>query len=667
MKRLAFICCGLILTSCLVMKDEDPPPPEPTVTLELSSESIRLGESVSIQWTTHHVDYCSLTANSEAAQVELNLTGTPTHSPEETTTYRLQCQDTHANAVASEATVTVLQPGEVLVTLESLGVISKAFPLDELKEISCAEIENCKLEDFKTEREFDLVLPDNKVLYVSASDVALSIDKSVLYGLESRHDFAEYAEQCATAFSLNEGDNLFPDQVLSKIFESGEEQIKKSREHSLVHLKNFKAVTKSFDDEIPAGTGFDVSFELATTEVSYASQFEDYGELSGAYTIDMEFSIRSDRRQPPNTVIVGSYQLPINTIKKIPGTNHFDPNDALCNYRGVYQSCEPGSDGRPDCFWFEAQRLENVVPTKSSLRVVSGPGEIQCNTVFSALATEYNLGATWKTRYDHVQWFVTDNRWPSCGGYNCTNKVQRAGAADDRFQNIEPYQNFCVDRWKDTNWTTYQNSLQAACMDTEVFKVAKAAKEEADAITKFVQACLPGTECYAALIAMKELNNGFELGSLEKVISDIEKAYDKAFQNGDGYLISNDDPVFSKFSEVNALVNTVIKGSARIDQILSSTKADWNASQEKITRITVMTGFESSAARNESVKNYQSLLERAESLSEPYATKIGCDYKAMGRFRKYLKNDIKKVDQVVLEESHKYLFLRSLSSLKADR
>ncbi|MFW7382413.1 MAG: hypothetical protein ACOH5I_26685 [Oligoflexus sp.] len=667
MKRLAFICCGLILTSCLVMKDEDPPPLEPTVTLELSSESIRLGESVSIEWTTHHVDYCSLTANSEAAQIELNLTGSPTHSPEETTTYRLQCQDAHANVVASEATVTVLQPGEVLVTLESLGVISKAFPLDELKEIACAGIENCQLEDFKTEREFDLVLPDSKVLYVSASDVALSIDKSVLYGLENRHDFDSYREQCELAFSLNEGDNPFPDQVLSQLFEAGEEQVKKSRDHSLVHLQNFRAVTKSFEDELPAGTGFDVSFELSTSEVSFASQYEDFGELSGNYTMDMDVTLRNDRRQPPNTVIVDSYQLPLNSIKKIPGTDHFDPNDALCNYRGVYQSCEPGSDGRPNCFWIEAQRLENVVPTKSSLRVVSGPGEVQCNSLFPALAREYNLGSAWKTRYDHVQWFVTDNRWPSCGGYNCTNKVQRAGAADDRFQNIEPYQNFCVDRWKDTNWTTYQNSLQAACMDTEVFKIAKAAKEERNAIAQFVQACSPGTECYAALIAMKELNKGFELGSLEKVISDTEKSYDKAFQNGEGYLISNDDLIFSKIIEISSLVNTVIQGSAKIDQLLRSTKADWNRAQFEITGIDVMLRFESAAARNETIKNYQSLLERAETLSEPYATKIACDYKATGRFRKYLKNDIKDVRQVGLDNGFKSLFLRSLSDLKADR
>ena len=84
-------------------------------------------------------------------------------------------------------------------------------------------------------------------------------------------------------------------------------------------------------------------------------------------------------------------------------------------------------------------------------------------------------------------------------------------------------------------------------------------------------------------------------------------------------------------------------------------------------RMTVMVGFESTAARNETIKNYQALLERAERLSEPYITKIACDYSAKGRFRKYLENDIKEVRQVGLDNGPKSLFLRSLSDLKADK
>lgn len=712
------------LASCYGKMNKKPESPEPFVKLELSSESIKLGESVSILWTTENAEYCSLTANNETAELELNLTSGQTHSPEDTTTYRLECQGPDGRVVASEANVTVLKPGEVVVTLDSLEKVGKAFPLDEITELVCEVIEDCQLEDFSYERKIDLDLPQNKVVYVGMSESLFSLEGSVLYGLESNHDFDSYQQMCEETFGITEGDEIFSSQILSKSFEAGEEAIKTFRDESLVHLSNFKAVTKSFGDELPSGTGFDVSFQLATTEVSYTPQYEDFGEMTGSFAALDNTTIREASAKkilgPLQEIsflgrLSSMFASFVNEIKSIgvaiaatfpngypvpPSKNgyKYDPQHDTCNnprpkvsyfvdYNSRIAFCSGESVACPDEYIYGGQSFPGLpshfphrvykertgqpfskyVKPEPSLRVISAPGDIQCNTMFPALAQEYNLGSNWRVlNYGQVHYFVTDSRWPGCGS-NCVNKVARSGASDNRHQNVEPYQNFCVDRWKGSDWNTYQVSLQAACRESQLFQAAQEEKNRASAIEEFIKACNGDRLCKDSLEAMRQLTLRFEAETLEKEISDTEKSYDKAFEAGKSFLLASDDPVFSRLSEVYALASAVASGSSKIDLLLRSTKADWNLAQVKITNIKVMIGFESSEARDQTIRKYQSLLERAEGLVTPVATKVSCDYKTTGRFRKYLKNDIKKIEQAEIDDALKSMFLRSISDLKADK
>jgi hypothetical protein len=202
----------LVLASCIIPKkgQDIPQSPEPLVKLSLSSDSMTLGDSVALSWTTENVENCRLMANNDTVSVELNLVSGQVHSPEDTTTYRLECQGPDAAVVASEAMVTVLKPGEVLVSLDSLEKIRKAFPMGEITELACEGLAVCQLEDFDERRDFQLELPESMVVYVSEAASTFSLEKIVVVFYELRF----FLKNLSCVSNRGPGSPRFPPKVL---------------------------------------------------------------------------------------------------------------------------------------------------------------------------------------------------------------------------------------------------------------------------------------------------------------------------------------------------------------------------------------------------------------------------------------------------------------------
>ena len=287
-----------------------------------------------------------------------------------------------------------------------------------------------------------------------------------------------------------------------------------------------------------------------------------------------------------------------------------------------------------------------------SRRVVTGAGNIQCNTRYGALARSYGLTSTWAITYPNAQWFVYDANWPGCGGYRCPGKGMRNGPADNRWSNIEPYTNNYISRWMNLDYNQYDAGIIAACKASPVFVQAVDDANERNKSEKMANQCNQDNSCQKLGEAIVEvLSQNVLTSSLKAHVDEVSSKLRDARSANISYVIPNDDPFFSKISSIESAYIRLNAGYNNLVAQHNATGANWNQGMKILTGKDMPRGFQSAGELRSTIDEYKTQIQRMKDLSTNEIRKMTCSFSARGRFRKYSDINTLKVSNVVIDGS----------------
>jgi hypothetical protein len=347
----------------------------------------------------------------------------------------------------------------------------------------------------------------------------------------------------------------------------------------------------------------------------------------------------------------------------------------FCTSPFANQGCEdPGKRNLLPQKWpytrlveLKGKPFDQYVEKFASRRVVSGPGTISCFEMFRSIANNFALGSDWTISYPNVQWFVYDDRWPSCGGYNCTGKIMRKSADDSFYSEVEPVKNYCIDRWKNDPWSSYESELLNACKNTETYKKAVSEAALNGAAEDMANACLKKEECKYLSNSISDLIN--EKLLISKLHSHVEAIKDKdqvAKNDRISYLIPSFDPYFSILNEIDRYISHLDSGYESLISIHMSTGAKWNLGMEKITGKSMPIGFQSPDELKETIEGYKRLILEMKNLSKNQIVTQTCSWSAVGGFRKFDGFRVNEIRRSNVEGSNKIEKFISIAPVEID-
>ena len=94
----------------------------PTVSCWADDEEIALGESTTIRWSSSNATSCLFRRVGNPLGTFVDLSGSQSVTPSQTTTYRVSCSN-DAGSAADEVTITVPEPARALLGLTALATL----------------------------------------------------------------------------------------------------------------------------------------------------------------------------------------------------------------------------------------------------------------------------------------------------------------------------------------------------------------------------------------------------------------------------------------------------------------------------------------------------------------------------------------------------------------
>ncbi|MFW7382316.1 MAG: hypothetical protein ACOH5I_26200 [Oligoflexus sp.] len=724
MKSVTTVLCALTLFACDA-KDlavngynpgEDTPPP---VIEQFSAEpqSVNEGEPVALSIKGSGIDSCTVMANGEKLELSLSLTQNPSHIPSSDTEYEASCNGP-GGEIKAKTSINIIISDDI-VKADSLLDIGKNFDINTVKALALEGLEG-ELSDFDPEyKEGTVSLSQNYPESISQFKTTISREHSLLYGYEGYHDFSSYTDQCEAIFDEN-------NKALYQFSEMNMEILAATtiqKEYvipGIYHIKDFTAVTKSLESPIPQGTAWDVSFDLAQTKISYSENMTDYGEASGFY------NVKDGKMEPfyqpflPRRLSFRSAAFPEGypVPPKANGYDH-DPNHETCNtakpqvrqervYQTAREYCSPGSqfygslrcetgEGMPTRWphthvWYASGlSMDNYVSKVGSNRIYTGNQLLKCSTLFPTLADQYGLGANWtyQTENNEVLFFSNSK---ACAGFNCPDVEPRLTQNDPPNWNVEPENNYCIDRWKDHPWDSYISSIQALCQSSPVYTAAVDAANQQGANENMIAQCKGNDPCKNLVDSIKAvLANSYFLSSLEAKLAEYETAINEAKKVGASYLIPYEDPnsvtassenyLVSRLKDfdsdigINSHIEAIRAGYSSLVAIHSNTGGDWNnvLKNNTMTGISMPQGFQSPEELLSTIESYEKVLglgsyegEGLNAIISPQMTKLSCGYEVIGRIRSFSDLKINSLSKETIPESSVSVEFQSIAPITTE-
>ena len=704
MRSMSIFLTSFLFVSCIVGEPDDNEVQAPIINeFTVSPLFVNEGEPVSLSVSGAGIIDCKVRANGNELEGALALTETKTHIPTALNTeYKAVCSGPGGSVEAASEVISLVLANDIFMA-DSLSEIGSKFSLDEIKKLALTKVSG-EISDFDPEvKPGSIEKSKNFAKSVSKSTTSFSREHSLWYGYEGYHDLEAYSKQCEQDFDEYHADlyayaQYSDDDIILEPSTVSQEIVLPNK----YHIADFKAVTQSLENPIPQGTEWDVSFGLSQTKISYLEKFTDYGGARGVFTtkddgeivpvkLDKDFNLESVPFSSETLsvgIIPDGYPLP----PKKDGYPR-DPNHPTCNtdqpkitIETIYNSprdfcertghigCEPGYEnklpnswphrvftteiGKPITDYFGKFRSSRIGWTNSLL---------QCNELFPKIAEKYGLDSDWvfQTKNNDVLFF---NNTPNCDGVNCVDVHLRLSENDPETWDIEPANNYCIDRWKGLPWEDYIGSLQDLCEGTDVFIAAVTKSNQQGANGTMIKQCKNNSLCRGLVEAIRSvLNNSYTLNNLEKAANSYQGLINKAKENGTSFVIPFSDPVTTSLTDesylvsrlkdykanssinpgINSLIRVISDGYQSIEDIHKITGGDWNAvlMDEEMTGMLMPEGFRSPEELASTIKKYKAILDGTEdnnginAIVAPEITRISCDYEVTGRIRYFSRID----------------------------
>ncbi len=648
--------------------------PMASASLVASSAQIYLGDKTELTWACENSEKADLLLNGKSSGA-MALKGDGAYSPDADTEYNLVCENPIGQRAEAKTKVIVIPELAVKPSFESLAGLESVIDVSPMKK-ECGPL--CIYQQFDGERfvktgpgTFEmsegfraevaaLVKPDaDRVQLLSTKAASVNVGKSLAYGHRKSIQEAGLSKTCEESFPYRAGASFISAPEFSDKIESGEASM------SPVTLP----MTVAYDIEVSAtatrgvikrGSNAAVSYKLASVSATREADFTDYDRASGSYRLKPDGSLvraasvdneefellRSFPAGYPVPPAANGYTYDPNhgtcktSVPQIENKRVFNTNAEYCGPGSPFRwelECEPGSGKRPPAmpytyvYYTPGQPFSAYAQPVGSLRVVQDDGQVQCDQLFPGLAATFGLGSGWIANAK-LQYFVTDSRWPACGG-SCAAKEERTSENDWRFGEIEPGKNFCVDRWAGLDWNQYRSRIETACTSTPAFIAAKAKYEQGNKDTDFANACVG--LCKAALEGMRDLASAFSVQALTNLVEREKASMESAKASGVAYLITEEKLSPVALEAARKHIAAIKSGIDAVQNLHSSKGSDWAAGNQKVHFKPSIQGFDSYTDAKATVEAYDVILQKAEKLILPDVKEIACSYEMRGRFRKF--------------------------------
>lgn len=554
------------------------------------------------------------------------------------------------------------QPTEKVIKLNTVEEISKYFDIEEIKGL-IDNYEGFGLVDASSEIDLSQIpKSENFPVNVGTSKAQFNLENSIVYGYEGYLDVDGYTEQCNAALDA-ENKVLYKEAQFSLELDEGIN----SRTFILpntISIVDFTASITTDFNPIPEGYTWNVSFSVAKPLAEIEEAYIDYGNVKGIFSIqDGELST-----SPYYSLVEGELEMvgaftprfpPRYPVPPKTEEYRFDPNHDSCSnpnpsttYTSMSAACSAlGNKAKTECKCIEIlnhpewpnrqevescaklrnnynriERFKNMghyVEPQGSSRITTQPAAIDCKAMFRSLAGSYGI----------EDWIIS---FPSALAWNGNI---RSGANDCRNEDIEPCNNYCVDRWKEYPWSNYEDAILVACKDAPIFRSVEAAQQRNTAAEKMANQCRTGSEmCKNLGRAIEDLiDKDLTLKELQGHIESKRAAVDKSREASLSYLIPFDDKYFSILETIERYVNDVENGFDSLKKAQKDHTADWNLGMEKLTGKVMPSGFQSLEELKATMGDYKALLIEMNELARPELSKLSCTWDGKGRFRKILE------------------------------
>ena len=628
--------------------------------LSVSSAQIYLGQTTDLAWSCAGAEGAEFLVDGEAVSEDgLELTGATTYAPEADVTYSLRCLNKLGKASSAEVKVTVIPELDVKLSFTSLEELQASVDITKLLE-DCGPacvfkpFDEARFSEGEPTKEFidevtSLASPLRpRSMLVKGKSLAFDLSRSFGYGHRQGIDEKAMKSRCESSWPLDEKGTIFPSQPdLTGSFEQGtEEQPKEALGYPLA--SELEISTRAIRGVALADTPATLSYRISDVEISRTAAYTDYDHATGGYKllptgelIEERSHVRANVPLPANGYSLGKVERPseIDNIISEPSYGYLgistmpNPSQEACSNKVPYvQYCEQNF-----CTWHKVKTVDqkNGWQKFSSPRVVSGSGTIQCSQFFKAEAAALSLGANWVAQGD-LQYFVTDPRFKAgCSGADCASKEPRTSETDWRFEEVEPAQNRCIDRWKGLSWSGYLQSLQTSCQSTPLYAEAKAKYVQGQADEAFASACKDNSVCEKAVKAMKDVSQAFSVKALSDLLELYEGEMKAAKSAGLSYFIGEAKLSPESIAKAKENLSAIKAGLDSVQALHTAKKSNWMTANRIIHGQGNVQGYDSFAESKETNDSYQKLIARAEALTALDLQKIGCSYEAEGRFRGY--------------------------------
>jgi hypothetical protein len=670
--------------------------PKPTASISLDNAQVYGSEPVKLSWASENSESCTLKANGSEIVRAGPVGGADTFYPTANTDYEITCQASTGETVSALASVIVLGDDDVFLNLTDSINAAQYIDMKALGEGNCTEAECifADLEPFlflkpdagsgmsatdeflqKSSQEV-MLLPGNQAINVKSLTSAFDLATSTVYGAEDRLAELGLSEKCQANFSIAKGASLLNAYTFSTSIEDGFENLPDTKLTKFNVLSDLRLSAKGRRGVVKAGSDITATYKPVDIMGSVKASFTDFETLKGGFGLPKNVLSSNGTLQKVWASVKAffaetvAYAVTFPTGYPVPypaNGYQYNPNSLTCSLNGpvirtstTYQNrtqyCQATGDlccelasACPQKWPFTVTQtsighpMSYYVPRVRSLRVVAGPGTVQCGSLFPGLVEYYGISSSWVANSPNAQFFVSDAAWPACGGYSCADKIMRSSW--DVSSSVEPSYNHCIDRWLGLDFNSYLGVLQTDCQNTDVFRAAVAVKAAKDADQAFASACNGNTACKDAITSVASIRNEFPLESLRRKLETEEAALLAAKSENKTYLVK--DVLFFKAS-TQKLVNYVSKISSGLDSAealrkATSPQADWIGGGTLIHKQGTILGFTNYSESKSTLDEYVKLKDRVMALTAPKAVDVGCSFSASGRFRRYSAANLQSI------------------------
>lgn len=649
--------------------------PLPKASIAAKSAQIYLGEAVNIEWSCSDSEKAGLAINGENTD-GLSLAGSDSYSPNADALFELTCANKRGRTASAKTQVTVIAETTVKPVFDTLAELGQTIDIAAMTKDcgpSCVYApydadrftnDGTATESFRKEIQSALAPAQDKVARAGTRKVSFDAGNTFAYGHAQALIPTELSGRCDLSFPFSAKDAPVFGAAYAEEMEGGTENLGRQTILSQV-VTDIEVGTKAIGGVIKKGSEATVSYKLNGISAERIAQYMDYEAATGTYRLNQDGSLKlAEEDSSPRlasyeedgeiiTTRASSFPADGWLVGPPPaGVNQNDyyPEPPLKNYFGGLNPFQDGcqtnkipyfqkciKEDAVRCTYERAQPINQKPGWRKirSPRIVTAMGIVQCNVAFSGVADELGIGGDW-TATAEQQYFVYDGAFPSqCQGANCVGKIARDSENDWRFDNVEPANNRCINRWEGLDWNSYRANLQSACFSTPLYKDAAAKKQQNDADAAFAENCKRNASCSNALQGMRDLANNFSAKALKALNDRASEEISNAKRDGRPYLVTESKLSPSSIASVRVSLANIENGLDIALQIHNSQKSNWTTANRRVHEMPSIQGFDSYNESKDSIIAYKVELERAEALVKPDIRVLGCGYEMRGRFRKY--------------------------------